>query len=135
MDARFLQEAIRSATVTYPIPFVFGILLLFAVLCFGGCLIAHDWLKVLLAAIGSLSAVSAIVLVGYAGGFKPELLRSERHVLSMTMATILGDKDMDAGTRERVSHAVFDPDDRLTPKAGDREETNQPDLKQGEQDG
>ena len=30
MDARLFQEAIRSATVTYPIPFIFGVLLLFA---------------------------------------------------------------------------------------------------------
>jgi hypothetical protein len=135
MDARLFQEAIRSATVTYPIPFVFGILLLFAVLCFGGSLIAHDWLMVLLAVIGSLSAVSAIALVGYAAGFKPELLRSERHVLSMRIAHILGDKDMDAGTRERISHIVFDPGERLTPKSGDREEHNPPDLNQGEQDG
>jgi hypothetical protein len=128
MDARILQEAIRSATVTYPIPFIFGILLLFAVLCLGGSLIASNGLLVLLAVLGTVSFCSAISLVGYAVCFKPELLRSEQHILSMTMAQIIGDKDMDPGTRSRLSHVVFDPGDRLRTKAGDRLENERSDL-------
>jgi hypothetical protein len=64
MDARIFHEAIRSATVTYPIPFVFGVLLLFAVLCLGGSMAVTEWLRVLLAALGTGSAVSAVALVG-----------------------------------------------------------------------
>ena len=135
MDARLFQEAIRTATVTYPIPFVFSILLLFAVLCFGGSLLAQPGLMILLASIGSLSTVSAIALVAYAALAKPELLRSERHVLSMRMAHILGDKDMDPTTRDRISHAVIDPGDRVTPKSGDRRKRNQPNRNEGEKDG
>jgi hypothetical protein len=135
LDARLFQQAIRTATVTYPIPFVFSILLLFAVLCFGGSLTAHGGLLVLLATVGPVSAVSAIALVTYAACFKPELLRSERHVLSMTMAHILGDKGMDAGTREHLSHVVFDPGDRLTPKGGDLQDHGRPTLTKGENDG
>jgi hypothetical protein len=112
MDARIFQEAIRSATVTYPIPFIFGVLLLFAVLCLGGSALVSDWLRILLALLGTASATGAFALVAYAVRSKPELLRSEQHVLRMTMAHMIGDRDMDAATRERLSHAAFDPDDR-----------------------
>ena len=119
MDARIFQEAIRSATVTYPIPFIFGILLLFALLCLGGSALVSDWLRVLLAALGTASVAGAFALIGYTVRSKPELLRSERHVLKMTMAHIIGDRDMDAATRERLSHAVFDPDDKPRSKNAD----------------
>jgi hypothetical protein len=119
MDARLFQEAIRSATVTYPIPFIFGVLLLFSVLSLGGALVASDWPRILLAVLGSISFGSAITLVGYAVRCRPELLRSEQHVLRMTMAHMIGDRDMDAATRERLSHAISDPDDRPGPKGAD----------------
>ena len=119
MDARLFQEAIRSATVTYPIPFIFGVLLLFAVLCLGGSALVADWLRILLAIIGTLSFTGAIALVAYAVRSKPELLRSEQHVQRMTIAHMIGDRDLDAATRERLSHAVFDPDDRPRSKNAD----------------
>lgn len=112
MDTRVFQEAIRSATVTYPILFVFGVLLLFALLRLGGSMIAADWLRVLFAVLGSAATVSAIALVAYAIRFRPEMLRSERHVLSMRVAQMMGDKDMDPATRERLSHMVIDAEDR-----------------------
>jgi hypothetical protein len=110
MDSRVFQEAIRSATVTYPVPFIFSVLLLFAVICFGGCAFTIDWLHVLLGIIGAGSAVSAVAIVMYAILFKPELLRSEHHVQSMTIAQIIGDKDMDQTTRSGlVSRLELDP--------------------------
>nr|WP_294550907.1 hypothetical protein [uncultured Rhodopila sp.] len=135
MDARIFQEAIRSATATYPIPFIFATLLLFAVLCLGGSLLAQGGLLILLAVLGTASFAAAIGLVGYAVGCKPELLRSERHILSMTMAQIIGDKEMDAGTRERISHVVFDPGERLRSKGEDPGTRGQPKLNDGESDG
>jgi Na+(H+)/acetate symporter ActP len=116
MDARILHEAIRSATVTYPIPFVFSVLLLFAVLCLGGSMVATEWLRVLLAVLGTGSAVSAIALVAYAIISRPETLRSEQHVLSMRMAQMIGDKDTDPAVRERLSQLVIDAEDRPRPK-------------------
>ena len=86
MDARTFQEAIRSATVTYPIPFVFGVLLLFSILCAGGVLFSNGWRSVFLAVLGGSCAVAAIALVACSFAFRPELLRSEQHVLKMTMA-------------------------------------------------
>jgi hypothetical protein len=113
MDARILQEAIRSTTATYPIPFVFGLLLLFAVLCLGSSImVVTEWLRILLATVGTGSFVSAVALVAYAIISKPETLRSERHVLSMRMAQIIGDKDTDPAARERLTRLVIDADDR-----------------------
>ncbi len=134
MDARLFQEAIRTATVTYPIPFVFSILLLFAVMCFGGSLLAQPGLMILLASVGSISTASAIVLVAYATLAKPELLRSERHVLSMRIAHIIGDKDMDPVTQDLINQAIVGPADALTPKSGGRRKRNQPDRNEGKND-
>jgi len=128
MDARVFQEAIRSATVSYPIPFVFGILLLFAVLCLGGSLLSSGWQCVFISALGGFCAVAAVALVACAFAFRPELLRSEQHVLRMTMASIIGDRDMPPDTRERVSRAVLEAGGPLRPKsagqAPGRPETN-----------
>jgi hypothetical protein len=116
MDSRLFQEAIRSATVTYPIPFLFGILLLFAVLTLGGSIVVSDWLRILFAMVGTASFLSAIVLILYAVRSRPDLLRSEQHVLRMTMAHMIGDRDMDAATRERLGLMIVDPEDRPGPK-------------------
>jgi len=117
MDARTFQEAIRSATVTYPIPFVFGVLLLFAILCASGILLSAGWRSVFLAILGGFCAVAAVALVACAFAFRPELLRSEQHVLRMTMASIIGDRDMPPDARERVSHAVLEAGGPLRPKS------------------
>jgi hypothetical protein len=135
MDARILQEAIRSATVTYPIPFVFGVLLLFAVLCLGGSLLTNDWLQILFAALGAASAVSAVSLVAFAIISRPEMLRSEHHVLSMRMAQMIGDKDMDPALRERLGQMVIDADDRPGPKSPERTAPNAGRANKGVSDG
>jgi hypothetical protein len=116
MDARTFQEAIRSATVTYPIPFIFAILLLVTILCAGGVLLSTGWRSVFLATVGAFCAVAAVALVACAFAFRPELLRSEQHVLRMTMASIIGDRDMPPDARERVSHAVLEAGGPLRPK-------------------
>jgi len=36
----------------------------------------------------------------------------------MTMAQMIGDKDMDPAVRDRLSHAVLDDEDRPRPKSG-----------------
>ena len=94
MDARIFQEAIRSASVSDPIPFVFAVLLLFAMSCLGGCLLSDDWRSVFFAILGGFCTVAAIALVVCAFALKPELLRSEQHVFRMTMASIIGDREI-----------------------------------------
>lgn len=80
METRGFQEAIRTATVTYPIPFAFAVLLLFALLCFGGSLLAEGALRWVLVGTALFSTVSSVGLLAYAVLFNTELLRSERHV-------------------------------------------------------
>jgi hypothetical protein len=96
---------------------VFGILLLFAALCLGGSLVAVDWLRILFAVLGATCVASAIALIGFAAVVRPEMLRSEHHVLSMRMAQMIGDKEMDPAVRERLSHLVVDAEDRPRPKS------------------
>jgi len=62
MDSRTFQEAIRSATVTYPIPFIFSILLLVTVLSAGGVLLSTGWRSVFLAVPSGFCALAAVVL-------------------------------------------------------------------------
>jgi hypothetical protein len=121
MDARTFQEAIRSATVTYPIPFIFAILLLVTVLSGGGMLLSTGWRSVFFATVGGFCALAAVALVASAFAFRPELLRSEQHVLRMTMASIIGDRDMPPDARERVSHAVLEAGGPLRPKSPGRD--------------
>jgi hypothetical protein len=65
MDASIFQELIRSATVTYPISFIFDVLLLFAILCLGGRILVSDWLRILFAVLGTASASGVFALVAY----------------------------------------------------------------------
>ena len=127
MEARGFQQAIRTATPTYPIPFTFAASLLFAILCFGGSLRTDGALRWVLAGTAVFATLGAFGLLGYAALFKNELLRSERHVLLMEISGVIGDSEMDPAARERVSHAVLDAVDRRIPKAavydaGDRDD-------------
>ena len=116
IDPRSFREAIRTATVTYPVPYVVSVLLLFSLLCFGGSLTVTDTLRWILAGVGVLAALSAMLAFGYALLVKPALLRSERHALLTRYFEVLGDSDMNATARERVSHAILDVVEPLVPK-------------------
>jgi hypothetical protein len=61
METRGFQEAIRTATVTYPISFAFAVLLLFALVCFGGSLLADGTLRWVLAGTGLFTTIDAVV--------------------------------------------------------------------------
>ena len=117
MEARGFQQAIRTATPTYPIPFAFAVSLLFAALCFGGSLRVEGALRWVLAGTGVFATLGAFGLLGYAVLFKNELLRSERHVLLMEISGIIGDSEMDPAAREQVSRAVLEAVERRLPKA------------------
>ena len=117
MEARGFQEAIRSATPTYPIPFAFAISLLFAALCFGGSLKVEGILRWVLAGTAVFTTLGGFGLLGYAVLFKNELLRSERHVLLMEISGIIGDSETDPAARERVGLAVLNVVERRLPKS------------------
>ncbi len=117
IDPSTFREAIRTTTVSYPVPFIFGLLLLFSLLCFGGGFAADGGLRWLLAGTASVSALTAFISWGYALLRKPELLRSERHALLVRYFEALGNKDMDPKTRERVSNAILAAAEQLVPKS------------------
>ena len=108
MDARLFQEAIRSATATYAIPFMSTVLLLFALLSLVRCALFNDAMRILLATCGSVSSITAIGSYIYAIFRKPELLRSEQHVERMTIANMIYDKDMDPAVRDQLGRTLLD---------------------------
>lgn len=89
------REIARSATTTYPIPFLFALCLAFVVLMLGGAIIADGSLRWALFAIGALGFVFGGCLVGYAVLRRPELLRTEHHqVVNRVLDLIEGDSDL-----------------------------------------
>ena len=130
MEASGFQQAVRSATPTYPIPFAFAIGLLFAALCFGGSLEVEGALRWALAGTAIFATLSSFGLLGYAVLAKNELLRSEQHVLLMAVSNVIGDRDMDPATRERVSRAVLEAADKRLPKSAVHDPSDHDDKEQ-----
>jgi hypothetical protein len=93
-----------------------GILLLFALLCFGGSFGAEDGLRWLLAGTALVSTLVALLSWGYALFRRPELLRSESHSLLTRYFDVLEDSEMDPATRERVSNVILGSAEELLPK-------------------
>jgi hypothetical protein len=108
MDPQGFQQAIRTTTATYPIPFLVGIILLFALLCFGGSIVATDAVRWIMVATAAFAAVAGIGVLAYTVFAKPDLLRSESHVQMMTIVNIVGDEEMDTEQRQRVRLALLD---------------------------
>jgi hypothetical protein len=77
--------------VSYPIPFLFAGLLIFSLITFAEASRLPAAMQRLLVGVGGTTWVFALVIVGYAVFSKPELLRSERHVVATTLLSILGD--------------------------------------------
>jgi hypothetical protein len=135
METKGFQQAIRTATVTYPIPFMVGTLLLFALLCFGASVAtegAHRWV---LTGTAMAAVLAALGVLTYTVCVRPDLLRSESHVLMMTITNIIGDKEMDPAQRERVSHALLDVMGQRRPKGSTADDTRVPNRRKENDDG
>ena len=83
IDPRSFGPALRATKVTYPVPYMVTILLLFSLLCFAGSLTVNDALRWLLAGTGVVAALSAGLGFGYALLFDPPLLRTEFYALRL----------------------------------------------------
>ncbi len=83
ISPRTFNEGIRTTALSYPLPFMIGVLLLFALLCLAMSFGAHDGLRWLIAGTGVFGALAAFLTWGYALARRPELLRSERHQSSV----------------------------------------------------
>src|SRR6185312_7643298 len=103
MDPGLFQQAIRSATVTYSIPFMFAVSLLFALLCLGGALLAEGGLRWLFAGLGALGALAGFAMGLHGAFYRPHMLRSEAHELRMTVATIIGDPEIEQAIRSELA--------------------------------
>ena len=103
MDPRLFQQAIRSATVTYSVPFLVAVFLLFGLLCLGGAIFVGDALRWVLAGLACLAVVVASFGALYGILVRPDLLRSEAHEFRMTVAEIVGDPDVDRGVRSELA--------------------------------
>jgi hypothetical protein len=134
METRGFQQAIRTATVTYPIPFMVGILLLFALLCFGGSIAAEGAHRWVLIGTAVTVAVVALGILIYAVCVRPDLLRSESHVLMMTITNIIGDKEMAPEQRQRVNHALSDVLGQRRPKGGGADNVRPTNRQKGNKD-
>lgn len=101
---REFREILRTLTVTYPIPFVFAVLLGFALGCGALALRADGPLLWVFASLMVAAFGSGVGLVALAAWRRPMLLRSERHALSQRVLEIAadGDNDMDPASRERL---------------------------------
>jgi hypothetical protein len=63
------------------------------------------------------ATISAVALLAYAAVFKTELLRSEKHVLMMTVSGIIGDSELDPAARERIGRAILDAVEPRLPRS------------------
>lgn len=120
------REAIRTATVSYPIPFMFSVLLAFALACFGLATISSDALRWVLAVTAALCTLSAVLMGVYAIVFREGLLRSERHSLVQRYIEALGDSDMDPAARNALGRTILDFTDEKTPKKASSKQVRGP---------
>jgi hypothetical protein len=120
IDVRAFREAIRTVTVSYPIPFIVCVRLAFALACFVGALIASDILRWLFAGSGIASLLAALVLVGYGVFGRPDLLRSERFTLLSRYFEVIGDSTMTPEARGTMNLllATMDDESRKGPAEG-----------------
>lgn len=135
METRGFQQALRTATVTYPIPFMVGILLLFALLCFGASVTtegAHRWVLTITAVAVAIAALGILI---YTVCVRPDLLRSESHVLMMTITNIMGDEAMNPEQRARMGHALLDALGQRRPKGSNTDETRPPNSRKEHDNG
>lgn len=100
---RAFREAVRTVTVSYPIPFLAASAMTGGVVVLGLYAATQLWP---LALAGTLSVVSAIALAAYAVIWKPELLRSERHTLQQRLLDIIGDGDLNPEARMTIGKAL-----------------------------
>jgi hypothetical protein len=81
-DRQGFANSIRAFCVLYPIPIIFTAMLLFLLCCLAGAAMVTGPLVWVLAAIGVVTELTAILLVGYVIVRRSDLLRVERVVVT-----------------------------------------------------
>ncbi len=105
-DPGVVREIVRTARIEFPVPYICVVLV---VLAMGGMGLASfqstplSWFS---EGLGLLSGIAAIALPLYAAVRKPELLRSERHIMVSQAFTVLLDKDITQEARTQIGKIV-----------------------------
>jgi hypothetical protein len=106
MDTRSFREIVRTVTVSYPIPFLFALLIAVLLFCFTGAAVLQGPKSWVFAATGIVSFLVAVGIAIYAVMRKPDLLRSERYSLVNRYIDLLEDGDMDQTTRDAAAKTI-----------------------------
>jgi hypothetical protein len=106
------REIVRAVTTGYPIPFAFATFLAFALTCLGFATFGPDTLRWVLVGFGGFAFLGASALMAYAVLRKPDLLRSEHHVLAQRVLQIAEDSDLTVASLERIGKIVLDGQER-----------------------
>jgi len=116
---RAFREAIRTVTVSYPIPFLVTVLLASAVLIFSlSALVGTGVLRWLLAGCAIATMLTALGIVVYGVGRRPELLRSERFTLLSRYFEVIGDSAMTPEARSQMNVLLSTLDDEARKEPG-----------------
>ena len=110
------REVVRTVTTGYPIPFAFATLLAFALACLGLATFGPDTLRWVLVGFGGFAVLGASALMAYAVLRKPDLLRSEHHILAQRVLQIAEDSDLTAASLERIGQIVLSDQERAQSK-------------------
>jgi hypothetical protein len=106
MEYAGFREAIRTASVSYPIPFMLATFLAFALFCFGGAAALSGALFWVLIGCGVLCVLSGVAIALYAVLFKDHLLRSSREVTTARIVDGLLDGDMSQDQLRALTRAL-----------------------------
>ena len=93
IDPRFLVQATRSVSVSYPIPFLFVTLLVFAIICLSGTALTEGLSQIAFVIARALSGLFAVLVLCYGLFVRTDLLRSEHHQVQTRLLDLAADKE------------------------------------------
>jgi len=103
---RTAREIISGRQISYPVPYILGILCAFSVACLIIAFFAADSVRVVALAAGLLALITAVAVTMFAIFVRPELLRSEHHEQVMRLIELVGDKETSPDLRDSVSQTL-----------------------------
>jgi len=107
MTPSTFREIVRTVTVSYPIPFMFAVLIAVLLFCFSGAAIVREPLAWIFAATGVTAFIVAVGVAIFAIVRRPDLLRSERYSLVNRYIDVVGDNEMNRPDRAGLDRTVL----------------------------
>src|SRR4051812_41280078 len=106
MEPSGFREVVRTATVTYPIPFISALCFAFTALTLVLAIIADSPLRWVILAFGGVSMTFAGSLIAWTASRRPGLLRSERDQFAHRVLDLIGDSDLTPQTIDELGRLV-----------------------------